>query len=190
MPRELYYEAMDRRDEENREFRDKLFKEKIMKDISKMMTSIDQDWATPQSFVNLVEKKLKLKFELDVCAYDHTAKAPRWFTEEDDALTKDWKGTCFMNPPYGQAIPKWLDYAYEQSQKHNSTIVCLVPARTDTVWFHTAASRGHLILLKGRIAFERSHGKDIEHKPGAFGSMLIIFGAEKDTITRWEWKND
>ncbi len=163
-----------------------------MEDISKMMTSIDQDWATPQYFVDLVEKKMDIKFNLDVCAYDHTAKAPSWFTEEDDALKMQWTSNCWMNPPYGQAIPTWLNYAYEQSKKHKSTIVCLVPARTDTVWFHNAAERGMLILLKGRISFERAHGKDTEHKPGAFGSMLIVFGPnyEKNTIKRWEWKNE
>ena len=159
-----------------------------------MMTSIDQDWATPQYFVDLVEKKMNKKFDLDCCAYDHTAKAPKWLTEEDDALSKDWIGNVWMNPPYGQAIPTWLNYAYEQSQKNNSTIVCLVPARTDTVWFHEAAARGNLTLLKGRIAFERAHGKDTEHKSGAFGSMLIIFSKDKKympgKISRWEWKND
>jgi len=162
-----------------------------MKNISKMMTSIDQDWATPQYFVDLVEKEFSLKFTLDVCAYDHTAKAKKWFTEADDALTQEWKGNCWMNPPYGQAIPIWLDYAYKQSQKHGSTIVCLVPARTDTVWFHTAAQRGSLYLLKGRIAFERANGEDTEHKPGAFGSVLIAFGPDTvpDSIQRWEWKN-
>ncbi len=161
-----------------------------MDDISKMMTSISQDWATPQKFVDLLENKLGIKFDLDVCAYDHTAKAAKWYTEADDALTKDWKGVCFMNPPYGQAIPKWLDYAYEQSIKHNSIIVCLVPARTDTRWFHKASERGSIMLLKGRIAFERAHGKDLEHKPGAFGSMIVIFGKDfpKSKIIRWDWK--
>ena len=141
-----------------------------MEDISKMMTSIDQDWATPQLFVNLVEDRMNMKFDLDACSYSHTAKAPYWFTEEDNALSKDWIGNVWMNPPYGQAIPIWLNYAYEQSQKNNSTVVCLVPARTDTVWFHEAASRGYLTLLKGRIAFERADGKNTEHKAGAFES--------------------
>ncbi len=163
-----------------------------MKDISQMMTSIDQDWATPDVFVRLVEKHFDIKFNLDVCAYDHTAKAPLWFTEEDDALQQEWTQICWMNPPYGQAIPIWLNYAYEQSQKHGSTIVCLVPARTDTVWFHTAVARGSLHLLKGRIAFERAHGKDTEHKPGAFGSALIAFGPniQRGQIRTWEWKNE
>ncbi len=163
-----------------------------MTNISQMMTSIDQDWATPQYFVDLVAKKFKLKFTLDVCAYDHTAKAKEWYTEADDALTKDWKGVCWMNPPYGTAIPTWLDYAYEQSQKHGSTVVCLVPARTDTVWFHVAAARSNMRLLKGRIAFERASGVDTEHKPGAFGSVLIEFSPKKNkgSIKTWEWKND
>ncbi len=164
-----------------------------MDDISKMMTSVDQDWATPQEFVNLIEKKMNIKFNLDVCAYDHTAKAPLWFTEEDDALKMDWSApVCWMNPPYGQALPIWLNYAHEQSMKHNNTIVCLVPARTDTRWFHLAYERGSIILLKGRIAFERGHGKDTEHKPGAFGSMLVIFRGNKKTrtIRTWNWKEE
>lgn len=165
-----------------------------MKDISKMMTSIDQDWATPQYLVDLIEEVMSIKFTLDCCAYDHTTKAPIWFTEKDNAMTKNWIGTVWMNPPYGQDIPIWLEYAYNQHLQHKSTIVCLVPARTDTVWFHTAASRGFIVLMKGRIAFERANGTDTEHKPGAFGSMLVIFGDKSmyppDVITRWEWKND
>lgn len=162
------------------------------RNISKMMTSIDQDWATPSYFVDLVEKKLNLKFELDACAYDHTAKAPKWYTEKDDALTQDWKGVVWMNPPYGRALPKWLYYARQQSKKHKSVIVCLVPARTDTIWFHNNAKKGNLILLKGRISFEKAHGNDTEHKPGAFGSMLIIFGGgfAPNKISRWNWKKD
>ena len=169
------------------------FTEKELKE--GIFSSKDMDWATPQYFVDLVEEKFGIRFDLDVCAYDHTAKAKKWFTEEDDALKQDWnESVCWMNPPYGSALPKWLDYAYEQHKKHGNTIVCLVPARTDTVWFHKAAERGCLYLLKGRIAFERANGQDIEHKPGAFGSMLIIFSNNfifpKEQIFRWEWKNE
>ena len=162
------------------------------KNISQMMTSIDQDWATPQYFVDLVEESFGIDFDIDVCAYDHTAKAKKWFTEADNALTQDWKGNCWMNPPYGQAIPTWLNYAYNQSIKHNSIIICLVPARTDTRWFHDASERGQMLLLKGRIAFERANGEDTEHKPGAFGSVLIAFGPEmkKGVIETWEWKDE
>ena len=152
-----------------------------------MMSSERQDWATPQYFVDAVEKKLGRKFDLDVCAYDHTAKAPNWFTEKDDALTKDWNAPlCWMNPPYGGALPTWLQYAQNQAGKHGNTIVCLIPARTDTAWFHDIAVKGKIIFLRGRIKFEQD-GND-KGSP-AFPSMLVIFGEESGFDT-WEWKKE
>ena len=148
------------------------------------------DWATPQSFIDLVERKLGLKFNLDACAYDHTAKAPEWFTEEDDALTKDWRGTVWMNPPYGKTIPAWVEYAYEQSVKHGSTVVCLLPARTETRWFHYVVEHGEVILLKKRILFEHPDGVSMKGKGNfTIGSVLAIFGprAEKGKIGYWDW---
>ena len=150
-----------------------------------MFSSNKHDWATPQYFVDLVEEKLERKFDLDVCSYDYTAKAPKWFTENDDALTKEWDAPlCWMNPPYGKELSIWLKYAKEQAQKHKNTIVCLVPARTDTAWFHDIAIHGKIIFLRGRIKFEQN-GKS-SGSP-AFPSMLVIFG-EEPSMETWEWK--
>ena len=156
-------------------------------DIAGMMSSDRQDWATPPDFIRKVEKKIGRKFDLDVCAYDHTAKAPKWFTEKDDALTKEWSAPlCWMNPPYGRALPIWLKYAYDQSQKHNNTIICLVPARTDTAWFHDIATKGTIVLLRGRINFEQEGEK--AGSP-AFPSMIVVFN-DKSGFNTWEWKNE
>ncbi len=153
-----------------------------------LMSSERQDWETPMSFVKLVEKKINKTFDLDVCTYDHTTKAPKWFTEADDALTKEWsEPTCWMNPPYGGALPTWLKYAYEQSQKHNNTIVCLIPSRTDTAWFHDWAAKGEIVFLRGRIKFEQQG--EITGTP-AFPSMIVIFDKSRPprTFNTWEWK--
>ena len=143
---------------------------------SGLMSSDRQDWETPQEFVELIEKKLNFKFDLDSCAYDHTAKAPKWYTEEDDALKQDWtikpKTNVWMNPPYGGALPTWLEYAYNQSQIHDSRVVCLIPARTDTAWFHDIATRGLIVFLRGRIKFQQQGEKT---GSPAFPSMLVIF---------------
>ncbi len=154
-----------------------------------MMSSDRQDWETPMFFVKLIEKKMNQKFTLDACAYDHTAKAPRWFTEEDDGLDQDWTGTVWMNPPYGGALPKWLEYAFNQSQIHNSKVVCLIPARTDTAWFHDIATLGHIIFLRGRIKFEQQGEKT---GSPAFPSMLVIFDGHNNEprFSTWEWKNE
>ena len=152
-----------------------------------MMSSVKQDWATPIEFVKKVERFIGAAFDLDVCAYDHTAKAPRWYTEVDDALTKEWDAaTCWMNPPYGKALPSWLDYARKQARRHGNKIVCLIPARTDTAWFHDIAIDGKIVFLRGRIKFERDG--ESGGSP-AFPSMLVIFG-EKPGFETWEWRFD
>ena len=149
-----------------------------------MMSSDQQDWSTPPEFMEAIGKE----FDLDACAYDKTAKAPRWFTEEDDALTKDWNaGRVWMNPPYGRALPVWLQKAYEESRKdHCGEVWCLVPARPDTSWFHEIACKGQIVLLRGRISFHQD-GKSVGSP--AFPSMLVIFNKNKPKkITTWEWK--
>ena len=149
-----------------------------------MMSSDKQDWQTPPEFMNA----LPVKFDLDACAYDSTAQAPKWFTEADDALKQDWKGLVWMNPPYGSAIPTWLEYAYQQSLKaHNKAVWCLVPARPDTAWFHDIACKGKILLLRGRVSFLQE-GKSVGSP--AFPSMLVIFDKTvKQSIITWEWKN-
>jgi phage N-6-adenine-methyltransferase len=107
-------------------------------------------WATPQDFFGCAERFGR--FDLDVCASPENAKCARYFTVEEDGLAQDWSGLCWMNPPYGRSIKKWLRKAYESSLR-GATVVCLVPARTDTAWWHDYAAKGDIEFIRGRLKF-------------------------------------
>ena len=125
------------------------------------------DWATPQWLFDALSKEFR--FTLDPCASAINAKCRQYFTREDDGLAQDWgKETVWMNPPYGRVIGRWMEKAWETSLA-GGTVVCLVPARTDTRWWHDYAMRGEVRLLVGRIRFGNA-------KSGApFPSAIIVF---------------
>lgn len=127
-------------------------------------------WETPQDFFDKLN--LKFNFETDVCATQENAKCAKFFTKQDDGLKQDWRGVCWMNPPYGRQIGKWMKKAYEQS-KNGATIVCLVPARTDTAWWHDYAAKGDVEFIRGRLKFGG-------HKNSApFPSAVVVFAAQQ-----------
>jgi len=106
--------------------------------------------------------------ELDVCATAGNAKCPRYFTQADDGLAQAWRGVCWMNPPYGTGIGAWMRKAHESSLL-GATVVCLVPARTDTRWWQDIATLGEVRFLSGRLRFG---GADT----GApFPSAVVVF---------------
>jgi phage N-6-adenine-methyltransferase len=107
-------------------------------------------WVTPQDFFDRLNAEFH--FSVDVCANSDNAKCSTYFTAEDDGLAQEWVGTCWMNPPYGRGIAAWLRKAYESS-RHGATVVCLVPARTDTAWWHDFAMRGEIRYVRGRLKF-------------------------------------
>lgn len=132
-----------------------------------MFSSKTDDWATPQDFFDDLDREFG--FTLDVCADDQNAKCGRYFTREQDGLDQDWRGICWMNPPYGRGITeKWMQKAYEASKK-GATVVCLVPSRTDTKWFHEYAVKGEIRFVKGRLKFGGA-----KH-PAPFPSMIVVF---------------
>lgn len=139
----------------------------VVEDMSNVHFSSDRDtWATPREFyAGLLDE---FPFELDVCALPENAKSERYFTPEIDGLKQDWSGICWMNPPYGRQIGQWMKKAYESS-RGGSTVVCLVPARTDTRWWHDFAMKGEIRFIKGRLKFEGA-----EHN-APFPSALVIF---------------
>lgn len=124
-------------------------------------------WATPDDFFNKV--KTVFNFDLDVCAIKENAKCDKYYTPEDDGLSKDWFGVCWLNPPYGRKINKWLKKAYESTVINNATVVCLVPARTDTKWWHDYCAKGEVYFIKGRLKF--GDAKD----SAPFPSALVVF---------------
>ncbi len=113
--------------------------------------SKSNEWETPQFLFDGLHAEFG--FELDVCATPENAKCKRFFTKEDNALLQNWApAVCWMNPPYARQISGFMQKALDESQL-GATIVALVPARTDTLWFHKYANRGEVRFLKGRLRF-------------------------------------
>jgi phage N-6-adenine-methyltransferase len=107
-------------------------------------------WPTPQGLFN--ELKAEFAFTLDVCATSDNTKCQRFFSPIDDGLKQTWTGTCWMNPPYRRANGRWMRKAYESAQA-GALVVTVVPARTDTEWWHEWASKGEARFIRGRVRF-------------------------------------
>ena len=140
-----------------------------------MFSSKSKEWGTPQQFFDEVNKKYK--FTLDCCASEDNAKCEKHYTMEDDALGKDWSGNIvWMNPPYGRGISRWIRKAFSESRKPGTTVVCLVPARTDTVWWHEYCMKADEVrFIKGRLAFEEG---GVSQDAAPFPSALVVFSNE------------
>ena len=115
-----------------------------------MFSSKTCEWATPIEFFE--EWDAKYHFTLDVCATAENTKCKRYFTREDDGLSQEWEGVCWMNPPYGREIGKWVKKAFDTALR-GGTVVCLLPARTDTAWWHDYCMKGEITFVRGRLKF-------------------------------------
>lgn len=111
-------------------------------------------------------------FTLDACASEHNFKVDNYFTKEDNSLVQDWEGIVWMNPPYGRTIGEWMKKAFDESQK-GATVVCLVPARTDTAWWHDYAMKGEIRFIRGRVKFQQPGKSGNNSAP--FPSAIVIF---------------
>lgn len=132
-----------------------------------LFSSKSEMWETPQElFDNL---NAEFHFTVDVCATKDNAKCEKIFTPEMDGLKQEWTGACWCNPPYGRGIGKWMKKAAEAQ----ATVVCLVPARTDTKWFHDwVLNRAEIRFIRGRLHFNGSKNS------APFPSMLVIYQPE------------
>lgn len=136
--------------------------------MDKVLFSSDKtEWETPTSLFNRLNSRFK--FDIDVCATKENTKCVKFWTKEDNAFTKDWVGVCWMNPPYGRSVYTWIEKAYNESIKHGSTIVCLLPARVDTKWWHDFCVDAEYKFLKGRLKFSNSQNS------APFPSVLVVF---------------
>lgn len=125
-------------------------------------------WETPQE---LFDKLNAIHhFTCDVCALPENAKCDKYYTPEIDGLSQAWSGVCWCNPPYGREIGKWVKKAYES----NCKVVMLLPARTDTRWFHDYCIKGNIEFLRGRLKFGNSENS------APFPSMIVIFDKSKE----------
>ena len=134
-----------------------------------LFSSNSMEWATPVEFYNSLN--LEFHFTLDPCASDSNYKCRKYFTKEIDGLSQSWENEIvFCNPPYGKEIEKWIKKCYEEHTKNGITVVMLIPARTDTKYFHKYIYNiAEIRFIKGRLKF--NDGKT----PAPFPSMLVIY---------------
>jgi len=137
-----------------------------------MFSSLRQDWATPRALFEMLHREFH--FVLDVCATAETATTPRWIHKSEDALIQDWEKLAigqavWMNPPYGRKIGDWTEKAY-RTARHGSVVVCLLPSRTDTSWWHDYCMKGEIRFLRGRLCFD-----DKRRGRCPFPSAIVVF---------------
>jgi site-specific DNA-methyltransferase (adenine-specific) len=143
---------------------------------SGLMSSKTNEWSTPNDLFQKLD--LEFHFTLDPCCTHENAKCKKHFTSEENGLMQNWSNDIvFMNPPYGRQIGNWIKKAHESSLE-GATIVCLIPARTDTIYWHkhiwdeikNKPRLGvEIRFIKGRIKFG-------EYKSSApFPSAIIVF---------------
>jgi phage N-6-adenine-methyltransferase len=149
-----------------------------MASFNNKFNSVKQDWTTPQSLFNKIN--LEFNFEWDLAASETNAKCSKFFTKEQDGLKQIWDGVCWLNPPYGDKSSKmvdWIKKAYNDSKNNDKlTVVMLIPARTNTKWFHEYCMKAaELKFILGRPKFgDSKHGLP---QP----LVLVVFKNSNDT---------
>ncbi len=132
-----------------------------------LFTSNRDNWETPQELFDKLNAEFH--FTLDAAADDHNHKCEVYFTKETNGLEKKWEGCVFCNPPYGRQIGKWVAKASAEA-KNCEAIAMLLPARTDTKWFHDyILGKTEIRFLRGRLRFSGHTGN------APFPSMVVIF---------------
>lgn len=135
------------------------------------LTSNKEDWETPQALFNELNKKYN--FTLDPCCTKENAKCDKYYTKEEDGLKQSWKNErVFCNPPYGRNISEWVKKCFEEKD-NAEVIVMLIPARTDTSYFHDYIyNKAKVEFIRGRLKFESG---GVPSNPAPFPSMLVEF---------------
>lgn len=140
-----------------------------------LISSATDEWATPQDLFDRLDATFH--FTLDPCATKQNAKCAKFYTKEQDGLKQDWGGeVIWCNPPYGREIGGWI----KKCAEHRGVSVMLIPARTDTRWWHSYIDKNqdaHIYFIKGRLKF--GDGKN----PAPFPSAIVVF-------TNWSEPDD
>jgi len=125
-------------------------------------SSLDDTWTTPKVFYDKLNDEFN--FTLDAAASKLTTLVEdNWYgldhedTDRQDAIKCDWfgdsnGGAIWLNPPYGRTLNRWLEKAGQEASK-GATVVCLVPSRTDTKWWHNYCIQHEVRFIKGRLSF-------------------------------------
>jgi len=111
------------------------------------------EWATPPAIYAALDQEFK--FTLDAAAADFNAQHVRYFDRDTDALTASWAGErVFCNPPYGKGMTLWVRKALLEATEHGALVVMLLPARTDTSWFHEVVlPHAEIRFIRGRLSY-------------------------------------
>ena len=132
-----------------------------------MFSSKTDLWETPKDLFDKLNNEFH--FTLDVCATPENAKCDSFYTKEQDGLSQQWKGVVWCNPPYGKQIGSWVRRGFFASISGN-TVVMLLPARTDTRWFHEYIyGKAEIRFIRGRLKFGGSKNS------APFPSMIVVF---------------
>ncbi len=131
------------------------------------------EWATPDWLFEELDREFG--FDVDVCASEDNHKCLKYFPSEGlwSGLAQEWAGVCWMNPPYGNVIGKWIAKAWESAQ-NGAKVVCLIPSRTDTAWWHDYVMKGEIRFIRGRLKF----GGAKYNAP--FPSAIVIFHEDEE----------
>ena len=144
-----------------------------------MFSSTSSEWETPQNFYEKLNGTFQ--FTLDPCASVWSSKCDKYFTRKENGLEQNWEGErVFMNPPYGRGIDKWMKKAFEEGGKPHTTVVCLIPARTDTKYWHQYCMKAdEIYFVKGRLKFVLQQDTDGTIKSSCnaapFPSAVVVF---------------
>lgn len=136
-------------------------------------------WNTPPRVVR--ELATVFNWDVDVCASGPNVCA-NYYAEADNGLAQTWRGLCWMNPPYGDEIGVWV----EKARTEPGTVVCLLPARTDTKWWQENTPYADLVVfIRGRLKFGG------QENSAPFPSAFVVFGQLSDvqqkTLSYWGW---
>lgn len=137
-----------------------------------MFSSNSSEWETPQDLFDSLNRQFH--FSLDACATPQNAKCQKFYSIIDDGLAQPWESVTWCNPPYGRDIINWVEKAYTECMSNGAASVLLLPARTDTRWFHDyiyrhEAQHIYFEFLRGRLKFGDSQNS------APFPSMVVHF---------------
>jgi site-specific DNA-methyltransferase (adenine-specific) len=143
---------------------------------SAAMSSLDDTWSTPRAFFD--KCALEFNFTLDAAALKSSALCDKWFgpdhfdSSRQNAFEHNWSqeaenGVVWLNPPYGKTIKEWMAKADLES-KRGATVVCLVPSRTDTAWWHEYVIHHEVRFIRGRLKFGQAKNA------APFPSALVV----------------
>ncbi len=136
---------------------------------SALFSSAKQDWTTPPWL--FAQLDAEFHFEIDAAASPDNALCPRFFTEQDDALSQAWRGLAFCNPPY-KLVGAFVEYGWRQcyEQGNADRIVFLIASRTGTRWWQRFAVHGSEIrFVEGRLKFGGAGNS------APFDSAVLVF---------------